>query len=316
MIISASRRTDILAFYTPWFLDRLAQGYVLVPNPLNSSQVGKILLTPNVVDCIVFWSKDPAPLLPWLSKLDGIGYSYYFQFTLTPYGAELEPYVRPKTEVVRTFQALSQRVGENRVLWRYDPIVLNAYWDIGRHIRAFTALCRQLAGFTRTCVISFVDCYAKNAAAQKAGLLRPIAPEEMTVLATAFADIARPLGISLQSCCEMLDLSPCGVAPAHCIDGALIEQIIGQPLDIPAAQSQRPACGCAHSLDIGTYDTCLHGCLYCYANRGEEPARRNHALHDPASPFLLTEPKHYRVYPRECVSYRRPADQQQMPLAD
>lgn len=316
MIISASRRTDIPSFYTPWFFARLAQGYVLVPNPLNPTQVSRIPLSGDVVDCIVFWSKDPSPMLPRLTQLDDQGHHYYFQFTLTPYGADLEPNLRAKDAIVETFCALSQAIGKNRVVWRYDPIVLNDRWDIQRHIAAFDGLCRRLANYTDTCIISFVDGYAKNRAARREGLLRAVTPDEMIAVAASFADIAQAQHLSIQACCEPMDLSAWGVAPAHCIDSARIAQIVGQPLDLPAAQGQRPGCGCACSLDIGAYDSCLHGCHYCYATRGQNLARRNHALHDAASPFLLAEPPQYRVSARTYGSYRRKVCQQQLPLPD
>ncbi|MFQ8600525.1 MAG: DUF1848 family protein [Oscillospiraceae bacterium] len=161
MILSASRRTDIPAHYADWFWNRIEAGSVLVRNPVNPRQISRISLDPALVDCIVFWSKDPAPLLATLPALAERGYPYLFQFTLTPYGPSLEKNLRPKREILHTFRCLSRMIGPERVHWRYDPVLLNDTCTPDWHKAAFASLCRALSGYTRACTISFLDGYGK-----------------------------------------------------------------------------------------------------------------------------------------------------------
>ncbi len=280
MILSVSRRTDIPAFYGEWFFNRLRAGAVLVRNPMNPHQISRIPLTPEALDCMVFWTKNPAPMLSRLDELDGFGVPYLFQFTLTPYGRTLEPGLPPKEQVLETFQALSRRLGPERVLWRCDPIVLNQEWDIPRHIQAFRMLCQALRGYTSRCTISFVDAYGKLRSAYRQGLLREISPGEMKELGRELAAVGAEAGIPLQTCCEAADLTGFGIASGSCIDRKALERLCGYPITAKPDNAQRPGCGCLQSVDIGAYDTCRHGCIYCYAC-GREPQ-----AHDPASPLL------------------------------
>ena len=157
MILSVSRRTDIPAYYSAWFLNRLAEGFVLVPNPHNPRQLSRIPLSPETVDCIVFWTKNPAPMLDALPRIEAAGYPFYFQFTLTPYGPRTEPGLPPKEELVRAFWALSRRLGPKRVVWRYDPVMVDGRYPTAWHLERFEALCNALEGAAERCVFSFVD---------------------------------------------------------------------------------------------------------------------------------------------------------------
>lgn len=285
MILSASRRTDIPAFYAEWLLNRLRQGLVCVRNPINPAQVSRIALSPETVDCIVFWTKNPAPMLDRLAELRSMGYEFYFQFTLTPYGREIERNLPEKRTLVETFRSLSRGIGRERVVWRYDPVVLTEAWTPGRHLEAFGALCRELEGCTEECVFSFVDRYAK-AAGRMAGLAREPSPGEMERMAAGFAETARRYGLKLSACAEKSDFSRFGVSRASCIDPGRIERLTGCAIRARKDQNQRPECGCIESVDIGAYDTCRHGCLYCYASAGDGTVRRASAAHDPLSPLL------------------------------
>lgn len=267
MIMSASRRTDIPSCHAQWFMERVREGTVQVSNPMNPKQTRLLELSPEAVDCIVFWTKDPRPLLPFLDELDARGFRYYFQFTLTPYDRTIEPNLRPKREILRTFLALSARLGPERVCWRYDPVILNRDLDEAYHLSAFEKLCRVLSGRTKSCTISFVDYYQKLRRKYENGLLRTILPEEMKRIASGFVRAAVPHGIAVRACCEQIDLSSCGVLPASCIDLQLAEKCAGHTIQIPQDKNQRPLCNCAASIDIGSYDTCSHGCVYCYANK-------------------------------------------------
>lgn len=284
MIISASRRTDIPAYYAQWFLRRLEAGFVCVRNPVNFHQVSRIPLSPEVVDGIVFWTKNPTPLLDRLPLLKD--YPFYFQFTLTAYAQDLEPGVPNKNEVIiPAFQELSRRISPERVIWRYDPILLTPKYTIDYHVHYFEELCKRLSGYTLKCVISFVDLY-RHLGQQ----FQALGNGEIYELAGRFSDIAQKYHLTLETCAERLDLSQFGIRHGHCVDGELLERLIGQPLSLSKDKNQRDACGCMASIDIGMYDTCANGCKYCYANHAPASVRRNLQAHDPASPLLCGRP--------------------------
>lgn len=282
MILSVSRRTDIPCCYGEWFLHRLREGYVLVRNPMNHAQVSRVPLSPALVDGIVFWTKDAQNFLSYLQEIDKMGYRYYFQFTLTPYGHDLEPGLRPKAEILQTFLDLSDRIGKERVLWRYDPIILNDEWTAERHVEAFARLCDLMSPYTQRVTISFVDQYKKIRSAH----IRPLTEEEILLLGERFGRIAAEHRLPIVTCCEEADLSAFGIGHGSCIDAALLERLCGCPLDIAPDKNQRGGCGCVKSIDIGTYNTCPNGCLYCYANRSAASAVANYKQHDPKSPLL------------------------------
>ena len=266
MIISASRRCDIAAFHAEWFMNRVRAGEVLVRNPMQKKQISKISLQLDDVDAFVFWTKNPTALMPFLPELNTLGYAYYFLFTITPYDATVEPHVPEKKKMVTLFQRLATLVGAERVLWRYDPILLTKHFTPTWHTTAFQQVAQALSGYTKRCIISFFDDYRK--VQQRMQPLAYIMPDAtlMKELVCSFAEIAHRHNITLATCCETLDVAYNGVTPAHCIDRALVEQISGRLLvGIKKDSNQRPACGCAKSYDIGAYNCCAHGCLYCYA---------------------------------------------------
>jgi len=283
MIISASRRTDIPAYYSDWLLHRLQEGYVLTRNPMNHAQVSRVNLSPDVVDCIVFWTKDPLKIMSKLESIEAMGYRYYFQFTLTPYESDLEKNIRDKRDIIDTFVQLSKRLGKERVLWRYDPIILNDYITIAYHRENFLRMCEKLAPYTESVTISVVHLYPKL----KTSLIRPIHPEELAELSRFFGRTAREYNLVARACSESTDLSRYGIEQASCIDKALVERVCGYPLNLKPDNNQRPSCGCYESIDIGVYNTCLHNCVYCYANRSITSARKNFQAHDPRGELLL-----------------------------
>lgn len=286
MILSVSRRTDIPACYSKWFMNRLREGYVLTRNPMNHSQISRIQLSPEVIDCIVFWTKDPEPMLEQLPLLDRMGYSYYFQFTFTPYGRDLEPKLRDKEDILKTFIKLSNTIGRKRVLWRYDPVILNDYYTLDYHTDKIHELFHGLSDYTEICTISFVDLYHKLNPLNQS-FLREITEEEVIGLASAFADAGKLYGISVRACCERADLSQYGISPASCIDRKTIERVCGYAIDGLKDTNQRSGCGCIQSIDIGIYNTCRNGCIYCYANTSRASAKKNFESHDPKSELLL-----------------------------
>ena len=266
MIISASRRTDIPAFYGEWFINRLRAGEVLVRNPMQSKQVSRILLTPETVDAFVFWTKNPENFLSRLPEIDALGYAYYFLFTLTPYDATLEPGVPEKGKILEVFRQLSGLIGPEKVVWRYDPVVLTDRFTPEWHTAAFSRLAGELSGYTERCIISFLDDYRKIRSRMRD--TRYVLPDTsaMGELAARFADAANRNGIALFTCSQDIDLSCHGIMHSRCIDPELIERISGRRLlRVKKDGSQRHSCGCVESRDIGSYNTCGHGCLYCYA---------------------------------------------------
>lgn len=285
MILSVSRRTDIPNYYSDWFLNRLGEGFLYVRNPMNPRQISKIELSPEVVDCIVFWTKNPEPMLKRLGELDT--YPYYFQFTLTGYGRDIEPGVPDKREnVIPTFQRLSKTIGPSRVIWRYDPILFTPVYTPEYHLRAFSCIAEALKGYTNRCVISFVDRYAKNSKSLQQLGAYELPQQELEVFATQISVIAAENGMTVTSCAEKMNLDHCGIGHSSCIDRQLIEEIIGCALTAGKDRNQRPECGCVESVEVGTYDTCKNGCLYCYANSSTKQVARISQDYDPSSPLL------------------------------
>ncbi len=289
MILSASRRTDIPSYYSEWFMNRLKEGYVLTRNPMNYHQVRRIELNPVDIECIVLWSKDPLNMMKYLPQIDDLGYQYYFQFTLTPYGREIERSLREKKAVVETFQRLSDMIGKDRVVWRYDPVILNDRLTIQYHGEHFEWLCRQLQGYTRICNISFCDIYKKLSKEAKEHVIWPISGQQMDRTAKVLVAIAKKYDIELRACCEKEDLAEAGIRPAACIDRELIEKICGHPVQAKADKSQREGCSCIQSTDIGVYNTCRHGCIYCYASHSDKSIEQNCLRHNPQAPILIGE---------------------------
>ena len=285
MIVSVSRRTDIPFFFSDWFYRRIAEGYVCVRNPMNRHQVSRIALTPDVVDCFVFWSKNPGPMIDRLGELDG--FNYYFQFTLTGYGLDVEPNVPNKREVmIPTFQRLSELVGSERVVWRYDPIAFSNKYTPEYHLRAFESIAKELRGCTDRCVISFVDVYRKNKKRlEESGLLAPYG-DSLVDFARQLADIARENNMTVGSCAEKIDLAAAGIEHNSCISRERIERIMRAGIKVSKDKTQREECGCVQSIDIGTYNTCGAGCQYCYANFDQQSIDQNRARYDVSSPIL------------------------------
>lgn len=306
MILSVSRRTDIPRFYSDWLINRIRAGYVLFRNPMNHSQVSRVSLDPAVVDCIVFWTKDASPLPGKLPELDARGFRYCFQYTITPYGRDIEPNLPPKGELVENFRQLSAAVGRERMRWRYDPILLSDKYTPVFHKEAFEELCERLSEYTDTAVISFIDLYAKI---QQTGL-HAVPPETVEALSAFIGQTAKKYGLRVQTCCEKYDLRAHGIEPGACLEKAFLEKACGYPLELKPDKGQRQGCGCVQSIDIGTYNTCPGGCAYCYATIKLQTAKANYSGHDPQSEFLLgTLRQGDKIYDRKQRSCRLDSEQ-------
>jgi hypothetical protein len=280
MIISASRRTDIPAFYAEWFINRLKQGSFLVKNPYNGNSISRIAFTRESIDCIVFWTKNAEPMLSKLKTIDAMGYSYYFQFTITPYDTNIEKNLPAKSAIVDTFKRLSATIGRERVVWRYDPIIINQELSVEYHLDKFGSLCRRLSGYTGQCVFSFIDLYPKIRLKMQSIAERPAAIADKYLIGQGFAKIAAEYNLALATCCEITDFSLYTIEKAACIDQKRIENILGCALKTEKDTNQRPACNCIKSVDIGAYDCCLHGCMYCYATTHDHRVYANWQQHD------------------------------------
>jgi hypothetical protein len=292
MIISASRRTDIPAFYAEWMVRRLKEGYCTVANPFNRNQVTRISLKPEDVDAIVFWTRNPRPLIPYLDELNSRGYRYYFQFTILAYPRELDPRCPAAATTVEMCRDLAERLGPKRVIWRYDPIVFTGMTPPAFHEENFQRLAESLSGHTRRVVVSIVDMYRKIEKRLKkldgtpTGI-RPCDATELEGLMRRLAALAGENGMDIVSCAEEIDLRPFGILPGKCVDDRVIAEAFG--IDVPKTKdpAQRNACGCIASRDIGMYESCVFGCQYCYATKSFDEARVNFGSHDPKSPSVL-----------------------------
>ncbi|HJK14406.1 MAG TPA: DUF1848 domain-containing protein [Methanocorpusculum sp.] len=285
MIISASRRTDIPAWFSEWFCNRLCEGFCYVRNPY-SQKITRVSLMREDTDVIVFWTKNAEPMMQRLSAVDASGIPYYFQYTVTPYGSDVEPGLT-KRDCIKNFLELSEMLGRDRVLWRYDPVLITEKYSVEFHADAFAKLCELFSEATCRCTISFVDAY-------RASLFRTCTFDEMIRLAEIFSATAKRFGLPLVSCAEEIDLDRFGISHASCVDKEICESLCGRPLPVKRDRNQRTACGCVESTDIGAYGTCRCGCRYCYAC-----GRRTAAAHDPASPLISGWPKDNEpVFPR------------------
>ncbi len=283
MIINTGMRTDIPAFYSEWFANRLKEGYVYTRNPYDRKSVTRYRLSPEIVDVLVFCTKNPAPMLPYRDLLKP--YGQYWFVTITPYGKDIEPNVPDKENVMADFRRLSEMVGADSMGWRYDPILLNDTYTVERHLADFEKIAAKLAGYTHTSVISFIDIYKKvernfpeARAVPKAGRIQ---------LGKEMIRIAGKYDMQVKPCAEGTELATFGADCGGCMTTAMYEKAIGQRLLVPKRKSQRAECACTLGNDIGEYDTCGHLCRYCYANANAAAVRDNMKNHDVNSPFLL-----------------------------
>lgn len=286
MIISASRRTDIPAYYSDWLIHRIKEKYLYVRNPMNLHQIGKINLDPSVVDGIVFWTKNPIPMMGKLEALKD--YVYYFQFTLTSYGPEIESGLPSKNkELIPAFCELSKNIGKERVIWRYDPIFLNETYTLDYHKKYFRIMASKLGDYTEKCTISFLDLYRNTMRNIQPYGIRVPSEEEQIEIVTEFSKIAKEYGFYIDTCAEKINLEELGIKHASCIDKERLEKIGGYRLEVKKDANQREICGCVASIDIGTYNTCKNGCAYCYANYSKTTVEKQTQFHDPLSPLLF-----------------------------
>lgn len=287
-ILSASRKTDIPTYFSEWFLNRLDAGEIYTRNnPYNPNTVQRVTFNRKDIDCIVFWTKNPIPMLSKLDRLQG--YTYYFQFTLTGYGKDIESNLPPKAYLIQAFKELSYMT-DKRVIWRYDPIVFTCKYSPDWHLTTFEKLAEALSTFSDRCVISFMDEYAfvKRHMAERYTTPEHLTPENLTQFCRRLAEIANSWGFDVYTCAEAIDFEKEGINIKHgsCIDKDYIEQLVGYPIGAKKDKGQRAACGCVESVDVGKYNTCLNKCAYCYASTDKSMVQENLKLYDATSPIL------------------------------
>jgi hypothetical protein len=278
-------RTDIPAFYSKWLLNRIKEGFVFVRNPYNPSQVTKYSLAPEVVDLIAFCTKNPEPMLSHMDTLKP--YGQYWFVTITPYGKDIEPNVPDKEKVMEDFKRLSDIVGVDGMGWRYDPIFIDNMHSIEWHISEFEKMAKTLSGYTKSCVISFIDIYKK--VERNFSSVREVPKADRITLGKELVRIADQYGMTVRPCAEGDELKPYGADCSGCMTVSTFETALYTHLNVPKRKSNQRngQCACLLGVDIGAYDTCGHLCKYCYANSNAELVRTNMRKHDPKSPFLI-----------------------------
>lgn len=313
LIVSASRATDIPAFHSDWFFRRLSKGYCVWFNPFSGK---KSYISFENTKAVVFWSKNPTPILDRIDELDRFNFCYYFQFTLNDYEAErFEPNVPPLENRIDTFRRMSEKIGPERMVWRFDPIILSDGLTADAVLSRIKRIGSDLTGYTRKLIISFanIEIYPKvrnNLRSLSTTCREPI-ETEMTDMAEQIRDAAQNWGMSVASCCAPTDLTRFGIERSRCVDPDLLlrlcrdetlfqflagpvgsKNLLGESnLDYKALKDkgQRKQCGCVWSKDIGQYDTCPHYCVYCYANRSRKTVERNTASFSSSSESILAD---------------------------
>ncbi len=290
MIISASYKTDIPAFYGEWFEKRLEAGYCMVANPYNRRQVRRISLLPEDVDGFVFWTKNLGPFMSGLVRVAQFGRTFTVQYTITGYPRALESSVVDADRSVRHLRTVAERYGPKAAVWRYDPILFSSLTPVDFHLNNFERLAEALEGYTDEVVISFAQIYKKtarnlDAAASEFGFTWEDPPDEVKRgLASKLVETAGAHGMSLSVCSQRKYIFP-GAEAARCVDARRLAEIGGRSIRA-RVKGNRPDCRCYQSADIGEYDTCPHGCVYCYAVLHRELALKRYRSHDPEGEFL------------------------------
>lgn len=284
MILNTGGRTDTVQYYSDWLLQRFEEGYVLSRNPLFPNKINRYDLNPKTIDCVVFCSKNYAPILPRLSEITD-RFNTYFHYTITAYGRDIEPGVPSIEESINTLIELSQMVGKQRIAWRYDPVLLTEQYTIDHHVQTFERMAKELAPCIDRCIFSFVEMYKKLEFNMPE--IIPLTEQDKEAIAEALGAIAARYDVPIQTCGTNGDYSRFGIASSGCMTLDILGNANGIAFKNLKHKGLRQGCHCIESRDIGAYDTCLNGCKYCYANKNPRKAFENYQYHDPTSPLLL-----------------------------
>ena len=284
MIINTGQRTDIPAFYAKWFINRIKEGYVLVRNPYYPKLITKFLLNPKVVDVIGFCTKNPRPMFQYLDYIKD--FAKFWHITITCYDKDLEPHVPCIAEVIEDFKFLSNKIGNNSIVWRYTPIIINKKYTVEKHINTFRYIAEQLEGYTSVAVFGFIDLYDKLK--RNHPELIDCSNEDKIKIAVEFSKIAKEHNLDLRLCSKEKWLEAYGINTNGCMTLNDYERSIDSRLIVKSKmESRKGYCACYLSNDIGSYNSCLHFCQYCYANGLEQTVIKNYRKHDDDSPLLI-----------------------------
>ena len=279
------------AFYSKWFFNRIMEGYCVVANPFNPKMVKTVSLLPPDVDAFVFWTRFSKPLRKRLHELDDRGFRYYFQYTLVNHGKKLESHLPPFDRLIGEFLALSEKIGPERVIWRYDPIVVGTETSFNFHIDTFGRTADKLAGATKRVVMSLADPYRKERLSHISGIdWNPERDNGFTGFISELSRIAGEFGMEMTSCSEPADLSSSNIKKGKCVDDTLLSTLFGLQVPSKKDPGQRKECCCVKSVDIGAYGTCLFGCRYCYATRSRKEALKRYSIHDAERASMMPLP--------------------------
>lgn len=305
MIIFVSGRCDIPAFYSEWFFKRLQEGFVDVRNPFNPHQISRIPLNEQNVDAFLFCTKNPTPLL---QHLDAITIPSLFHITLTSYHEDIEPHVPDKKMIIQAIKELSKQVGKERVVLRYDPILLSDRYTCEYHRKAFASLLEQLQDAISLVIISFVDLYKNTKANYQSMHLKEMDEQDMREIGKVLGEIATQYHMPIQTCAEVIDLSDVGIQQGACVSKEIMEGLLQRPYEPSKGKTPR-TCKCLPFVDIGDYNACAHLCKYCYANYNEKEVRARMLRHDPNSSVLLGH-----ITEEDKITIRKEKGYQQLPL--
>ena len=286
MILNTGTRTDIPAFFHKWFLNRVSEGFVYSRNPY-SNEIYRYEINREVVDCMCFCTKNPKPMIRHLDEISG--YNQFWFVTINPYGKDIEANVPDYRKVIKTFRDVSLTLKREAIAWRYDPIFITEKYDLDFHIDKFEEIASQLCEFTSDCTISFIDLYKK--VLRNFPEAREVTTEEQLIIGENFSRIAERYDLKMKTCVEGTLLDQFGFDSAGCMTKQVLERAIGNNLKVPSGKYRNRQCNCLMGRDIGAYNTCMHGCRYCYANYSTKLVKRNQKLHNSDSPLLIGDVK-------------------------
>ncbi len=284
MIVNVGGRTDIVNYYSEWLINRMKEGFVYSRNPLFPCQVSKVSLRPEDIDCLLFCSKNYQPILKYMEEINQT-YKVLCHYTITAYGKDVEPNVPCLDDSIKTLLNLSKIIGKEKVLWRYDPILLTKKYTIQKHLEIFEYLAKQIAPHVQRCIFSFVEMYQKLN--YNMPEIIPFKTEDRIKILEGIGEIAKKYNLSLQTCGTDENYEKYGIHLSGCTTVEILEQAHLIKYKKIKSKPIRKGCHCLPSRDIGAYDTCINGCKYCYANKNPDLAKENIKLHDKNSPLLL-----------------------------
>lgn len=309
MIINVGGRTDIVNYYTPWLINRLKEGYVYVRNPYHPQQITEYDLSPEKIDAMIFCSKNYRPILKYMDNIKK-KYPIFCYYTITAYGEDVEAKVPSIDKSIEYLKELSDKIGQKRVAWRYDPILLTERYTIDRHLQTFEEMTSKLHDKVSFCVFSFVDMY--NKVYKNMPEITELDDEDEEELLEGLTKIANKYDMPLQSCAADNKYEKYGIRNSGCITKEILEESNSIILKDIKTKGKRMGCKCLPWRDIGEYDTCLNGCKYCYANKRPDIAIKKYEKHDPQSPVLIGQiKKNDKINPAKQVSFIKMDSKQQ-----